>query len=231
MNAAYQHLDLQALNKEFKPLSPAQRIMRLYNLVQQNDVMYTSSFGTTAVMLLHLISQFRKQQKVHFINTTFHFNETLQYKQLLTEKLGLKVLEVLPDVTQNEITRRDRSWEHEPDLCCMVNKVITLDSVKVNYKVWITGMMAYQTHFRLGMDIFTWQDSWLKFNPLIDVSASDWASYVKQHNLPKHPLLAEGYGSVGCTHCTLKGQGRNGRWANQSKTECGLHSQNKIVIK
>lgn len=220
------HINISELNAKFLPFSPTQRIVEFYKLFNTTDVLVTSSFGTTSVMLLHLIQTINKKQEIHFVDTTFHFPETIDYKSKLSASLDLKITDILPDPTHNRMTREDKSWEKEAGLCCMVNKVITLDAVKVNYKFWMTGMMSYQTHFRSGLEIFEISGNHLKFHPLIDVTSSFWNYYVEQHNLPKHPLLKEGYGSVGCTHCTIKGTGRSGRWAGKAKTECGLHTKN-----
>ncbi len=223
-NTHLQNINLEKLNESYVILSPSQRITKFYQDFSTKETLVTSSFGTTAVMLLHLISEVNKKQKIYFIDTTFHFEETIAYKENLTNSFNLEVEDVLPDPTHNKLTRESKSWEKEAGLCCMVNKVITLDAVKVNYKYWISGRMAYQNHFRTKLNVFEISGNHLKFNPLIDVSSADWNKYIEKFRLPKHPLLPKGYGSVSCTHCTVKGEGRSGRWKGKVKTECGLHS-------
>lgn len=217
--------ELTALNEVFAQLSPSERIAELFEYFEDKDVLFTSSFGTTSAYLLHLMSTIRPEKEVHFLDTTYHFEETIAYRDSLVKQLGLKIVEILPDPTQNGLTKREQTWVEDPDLCCMVNKIVPMDAVKVDYKVWITGLMGYQTHFRSGMNLFDYSQGIIKFNPLIDVLPTMVKEYFKEHQLPQHPLKAKGYHSVGCTHCTLKGKGRQGRWANSAKTECGLHSE------
>lgn len=217
--------ELQALNEVFSELSIEARIAELFEYFDDKEVLFTSSFGTTSAYLLHLMSTIRPTKEVHFLDTTYHFAETIAYRDGLAKQLNLKVVDILPDPTQNKITQEEKTWKDDPDLCCMVNKIVPIDAVKVNFKVWITGLMGYQTHFRSGMNIFDDSQGIIKFNPLIDVSPAMVKDYFKEHQLPQHPLKAQGYHSIGCSHCTLKGRGRNGRWANSSKTECGLHTK------
>jgi len=217
-------MDLKKLNELFLPLSPLERIKTLYSHFDEKDILYTSSFGATAIYLLHLISQARPQQKVHFLDTTFHFAETLAYRNMVKERFGLTVVDILPDPTQNALSHEEKMWKTDPDLCCMVNKIVPMDAVKVNYKVWISGLIGYQTHFRSDMNVFNERQGMLKFHPLIDQKASDVQTYFEQYDLPEHPLKKQGYYSIGCSHCTRKGEGRSGRWQGKAKTECGLHT-------
>ncbi len=223
MTAISTEASAEQLNKLFTPLTFEER-MRLFNrLFKDEEVLYTSSFGTRSVMLLHLISRYRPQQKVYFINTTYHFQETLEYRDQLAKEFGLDVADLLPDAVQNMITREEKWWQSNPDVCCTVNKVLPLEPIKARHKVWITGLMSYQTNYRAGLSVFEMQDGILKFNPLIDIDEGEWFYYTSWHQLPRHPLEAQGYGSVGCEHCTAKGAGRAGRWKGRAKTECGLH--------
>lgn len=200
-----------------------ERIQNLYRYFRQEEVLYTSSFGTKSVFLLHLISRIRPSQQVYFINTGFHFQATLDYKQQLTELLGLQVADILPDPTQHQLSLKEESWNTDADLCCTINKVAALEPIKARHKVWISGLMAYQTDYRSDLKIFEQQDGLLKFHPLVDIDEGEFLYHLAYHNLPRHPLEALGYGSVGCTHCTAKGKGREGRWQGKAKTECGLH--------
>ncbi|NRA50867.1 MAG: phosphoadenylyl-sulfate reductase [Phaeodactylibacter sp.] len=216
-------LDIDRLNEIFTPLTFEQRMRMLSRVFPMEDVLYTSSFGTRSVMLLHLVSRFRPTQPVHFINTTFHFKKTLEYRDQIAEDLNLNIIDVLPDPAQNEITATEQWWRSNPDVCCTVNKVLPLEPIKAKHKVWLTGLMAFQTGFRSSLDVFEMQDGIIKFNPLIDIDEGEWLYYVGMHDLPRHPLEALGFGSVGCEHCTTKGEGRSGRWKGKAKTECGLH--------
>lgn len=223
-------MKIDALNELFESLSPTQRLEQLYDHFPEEEVLLTSSFGTNSALLLHMISRFRPTQAVHFIDTTYHFSETLRYKHELARKWNLKVVDVRPDRHLNAYTRERQSWEQEADLCCAVNKVAPLDEVKASHKVWISGLMAAQTRFRSGLKVFEPQGELLKFHPLIDLTEEDALRYRSFYRLPAHPLQAKGYGSVGCVHCTQRGEGRSGRWKGQAKMECGLHTQASAAL-
>lgn len=216
-------LDLVALNDKFRLLQPEQRITELYRIFEQDEVMLTSSFATTSAYLLHLFSTYRPEQKVLFIDTGFHFKETIVYKNYLKEVYGLQVEEVRAEEWKHEFTKTDKTWEKDPDYCCTINKVEPLETIKEQHKVWVSGLMEWQSDHRATLDIFEERGGIIKFYPLLDVSREQRDAYIKDHLLPFHPLQSKGYFSIGCTHCTKPGKGRNGRWNNSPKTECGLH--------
>lgn len=212
---------MDALNEKYLPLSPQDRILQLYQ--DFDSVLFTSSFGTTAAYLLHLFHAVRPDQEVIFLDTTYHFNETLAYKQQLTALLGLQVTDLRPESWKNEFTQKDKTWNSDPDLCCSINKVEPLDRIQGNYKVWVSGLLGSQNQFRKNLKVFEEKDGFLKFFPVVDQTEADAFAYIERHALPMHPLLKAGFNSVGCFHCTVPGKGRSGRWVNKSKTECGLH--------
>lgn len=214
---------VEELNAIFTPLSFKERIARLYLYFGKKEVLFTSSFGTKSVFLLHLLKQIEPDQKVHFIDTTYHFKETLKYKKKLTKLLKLEVIDVLPREKENKITLEDQWWIEHPKMCCSVNKVVPLESIVARHKVWISGLMSKQTDFRSRLRVFEEQGDILKFHPLIDIDAGEILYHKSYYKLPNHPLEEQGYGSIGCTHCTMKGEGRSGRWKGKDKTECGLH--------
>jgi len=214
---------VEELNTAFKPLNFRERIEKIYEYFPQEEVLMTSSFGTKSVFLLHLLQQIRPSQLVYFIDTTYHFPETIAYKKKLTEKFDLKVKEILPSEKENLMTQQDEWWIQHPRMCCTVNKIAPLDPIVAKHKVWISGLMSYQTEFRARLDVFEQRGDIIKFQPLVDIDEGEFLYHLDLHKLPRHPLEKEGYGSVGCTHCTEKGQGRNGRWARGGNKECGLH--------
>lgn len=216
-------IDVDELNRIFTPLSFEDRIKKLYEYFPESEVLYTSSFGARSVFMLHLLHKIRPSQKVHFINTTYHFPETLAYKEELTERFKLQVEEVLPETKENALTREEQWWKDHPRMCCAINKVAPLEPIKAKHSVWISGLMAYQTPFRAGLRVFEKQGDIIKFHPIVDIDEGEFLYHMSYHKLPQHPLLAEGYGSIGCLHCTAKGEGREGRWQGKEKTECGLH--------
>ena len=107
--------------------------------------------------------------------------------------------------------------------CCSINKVEPLEEIKQDYDIWASGLMSWQTEHRSSLDIFEERNGIIKFYPLIDVSKEQRDNYIREHRLPFHPLVAKGYASIGCAHCTVPGDDRSGRWNNSPKTECGLH--------
>ncbi len=215
--------NVDQLNEIFTPLSYKERIRLLYHYFNPKEVLYTSSFGTKSVFLLHLIQQIRPSQPVHFINTTYHFQETIAYKQQLEELLELQIIDVLPSEAENTLTRDEQWWIDHPKMCCSINKVVPLEPIVAQHKVWISGLIANETDFRSHLRVFEKQGDIIKFHPLIDIDRGEMLYHIGFHKLPPHPLQAQGYGSIGCSHCTVKGEGRSGRWKGSDKKECGLH--------
>ncbi|KAF0807034.1 phosphoadenosine phosphosulfate reductase [Alcanivorax xiamenensis] len=214
---------LADLNRVYRSLSFAERIQRVYQDFAPDRIMVTSSFAATSAYFLHIISTIRPEQKVHFIDTGYHFQETLEYKDYLVERFNLDVIDVTPDPQHHEVSQQERMWQTDPDLCCQVNKVTPLEEAKENYDLWISSLMSWQTEHRAGLEIFEERRGMIKFNPMIDVTREERDAYIAEHDLPFHPLVQEGYHSIGCSHCTWKGEGREGRWQGKAKTECGIH--------
>ena len=185
--------------------------------------MVTSSFAATSAYFLHIISSIRPEQVIFFIDTGFHFPETLIYRDYLMRLYHLKVQDIKADDYQHEYSVKEKLYETDPDFCCTINKINSLESIKPNYDIWMSSLMSWQTDHRAGLAIFEERRGIIKFNPMIDVSQEERDAYIAEHKLPFHPLVAEGYSSIGCTHCTVKGEGRSGRWLGKPKTECGLH--------
>lgn len=213
--------ELKELNDRYMSMTAEQRLISLYR--DFDKVLFTSSFGTSAAILLHLVSKLKPDQKVHFIDTTYHFAETLAYRDKLIELFGLQLENVRPVGWKNAFTRKNQTWTKDPDLCCSINKVEPLNELKPNYEVWMSGLMRFQNTERRSRKIFEQQDGLLKFHPIIDFTEEQQRAYFEENNLPKHPLEQLGYSSIGCAQCTFKGKDRSGRWGNTDKSECGLH--------
>jgi phosphoadenosine phosphosulfate reductase len=214
---------LKSLNNLYQSLSIHQRVEKLYEDFEVNDIMLTSSFAATSAMLLKVFSDINKQQKIYFIDTGYHFKETIIYKDYLTKLYDLNVVDVTAEEWKHEFTTDDKTWTKDPDMCCSINKVEPLDKIKQNYRVWISGLMRWQSDHRESLDYFEDRKGMVKFYPLLDVTSDGRESFIKDHHLPFHPLVSKGYFSIGCEHCTIAGKGRSGRWNNSPKTECGLH--------
>ncbi len=214
---------IKELNERYHSLTPEERVVQLYKDFAEEEVMLTSSFATNSAFLLHLFATTAPHQKIHFIDTGFHFAETLAYKKQLAELYHLDVVDVHPEDWKHEYTVKEEVWKSDPDFCCSINKVEPLAEVKKNFNVWVSGLMRWQTEHRSSLDVFEFRGGMIKFYPLIDVTKEQREEYIKSHQLPFHPLVAEGYSSVGCTHCTRPGDDRCGRWVDTPKSECGLH--------
>ncbi|WP_179346328.1 phosphoadenylyl-sulfate reductase [Winogradskyella ursingii] len=215
--------EIKALNAKYKPLSASERIKQLYKDFDAADVMLTSSFAATSAFLLKLVSDINNQQEVFFIDTGYHFDDTLSYKSQLEKQYNLNVKSVSAIEEEHEFTSKDETWKKNPDFCCSINKVKPLDRIKQHFSIWMSGLMEWQSDHRASLDIFELRGEMLKFYPLLDISKEKRDAYIEEHQLPFHPLVAKGYNSIGCKHCTVPGEDRNGRWNNNPKTECGLH--------
>ena len=215
--------EIENLNKKYNQLTVNQRIDELYKDFDAQEVMLTSSFAATSAFLLRVFSEVNQDQKIYFIKTGYHFPETLEYKEQLTDLYGLNVEDISADKKDHELTKSNETWKTDPNLCCAINKVNPLNNIKERFTVWVSGLMEWQSDHRASLDIFEERGGILKFYPLLDVTVEERETYIKENKLPFHPLVDEGYFSIGCTHCTVPGKGREGRWNNNPKTECGLH--------
>jgi len=214
---------LEKLNEAYKDMHFEERIKTLYLDFPVDKVLVTSSFAATSAYFLHIISTINPEQVISFIDTGYHFPETLAYKDELIKRFSLKVQDVKPDDYQHEYSQKEKLYQTDPDFCCSINKVQPLENIKENYDVWVSSLMTWQTDHRADMQIFEERRGIIKFNPMIDVTREERDRYIREHDLPFHPLVAKGYSSIGCTHCTVPGEGRSGRWVGKPKTECGLH--------
>lgn len=215
--------EIKVLNEKYHSLSIHERINELYNDFDESEVMLTSSFAATSAFLLRLFSDIHPSQKVYFIDTGYHFPETLDYKAELTKRYNLKVESIAALKEEYEFTLADETWRKNPEFCCSINKVKPLDIIKNKYNVWISGLMKWQSDHRATLDIFEMRGGILKFYPLLDVTKEEREAFIAENQLPFHPLVSKGYSSIGCKHCTVPGEDRSGRWNNSPKTECGLH--------
>lgn len=215
--------NIKELSAKYEQQSYHDRLKCLFEDFSEDQVLVTSAFGGTSMILLHLLSKVKPGLTVHFIDTSYHFKETLTYRDQLMEGLGLKVIDVKANQKRNQFTRDNHSWKHNHDLCCFINKVEPLEEIKPKYQVWVSGLLRFQNSNREHLGLFENKPDILKFHPIIDMSKEEVATYKYIHELPEHPLTQQGYQSIGCTHCTQKGTAREGRWADVAKTECGLH--------
>ena len=215
--------EIKALSDKYRPLMPHERVRMLYQDFVKDEVMLTSSFAATSAFLLKVFSDINKAQKIYFIDTGYHFEETMAYRNYLSFLYDLNVEDVRADADKHAFTLQDETWSKNPEFCCSINKVEPLSALKENFTVWVSGLMSWQSDHRSSLDIFEQRGGILKFYPLLDVTPEERELFISSHKLPFHPLVNKGYSSIGCSHCTVPGDDRSGRWNNSPKTECGLH--------
>ena len=225
--------DAVRLNRMFRGSSTQDMLEAVVKDNLAGDLAIVSSFGAESAVLLHLVAQVAPDVPVLFLDTGKHFAETIEYRDLLVERLGLTNLQILtPD--EADLKAKDESglrWSYDPDGCCEIRKVIPLAKALDRFDASFTGRKAFQSSTRANLPRFEVDTSdaqgRLKINPLIDWSAADIAAYFEEHDLPRHPLVAKGFPSIGCEPCTNKvapGEDpRSGRWKGWDKTECGIH--------
>lgn len=190
-----------------------------------------SSFGAEAAVLLHLISRVRPDLPVVFLETGQHFFQTLAYRRELTERLGLTdVRDIKPEAAAlSNADPRGDLWRSAPDVCCAIRKVQPLSQALAGFDTRITGRKRYQNSHRAALEPFEAADGVLTVNPLAVWSADQIEDWLRDHQLPRHPLVEQGYPSIGCWPCTRAVEtgedARDGRWAGQEKTECGIHER------
>ncbi len=190
----------------------------------------TSSFQTHSIPLLHIISTIDASVPIYFINTGFHFAETLIFRDQVANRLGLKLIDLYSMVPR--IQQRNEAgnfyFTSDPDHCCFINKTQPMQPLLNSNSVWINGVRADQNANRKSMkDEQNGPNGSLRFHPVLDWTSKMIYQYINEHQLPKHPLDEKGYSSIGCEPCTRKvdlNDPRMGRWFGLNKTECGLHT-------
>ena len=211
-----------ALNARFAQHA-AQEVMH-HAMTEMGRVALVSSFGAESVVLLHMAALIDRHAPVLFLDTGFHFTETLVYQIELAERLGLTGIRHLraPEPA-SDLPARD------PDTCCATRKTAPLRAALADFDGWITGRKRFQSGRRAGLDFFEPDPGGnrLKINPLAHWRRADVADYMTENRLPRHPLVAHGYRSIGCAPCTTAtttGEpARAGRWRNTDRDECGIH--------
>jgi phosphoadenosine phosphosulfate reductase len=191
----------------------------------------SSSFQSHSIVLLHILSRIDKNIPVFFMNTGFHFPETLQFRDDIAKEFGLNLLNInsaTPKSLQKDASGR-LLFTSDPDYCCYLNKVAPMDTILAEYDVWINGVRGDQSAVRKAMTLeMPAPHDCLRFHPMLDWTSKMIYQYQKEYNLKPHILDAQGYQSIGCEPCTrkldLEMMERQSRWFGLNKTECGLHT-------
>lgn len=196
----------------------------------------SSSFQSHSLVLLHILSRIDNTIPVYFINTGYHFAETLLFRDDVAASFGLNVIDLKPDVPK--FMQRDSEgrllFASDPDHCCYLNKTQPMDGILRSHDVWINGVRADQSSVRASMqEIQPSLHGTVRYHPMLSWTSKMIWEYRKEHKLPTHPLEEKGYISIGCEPCTRRinpaMQEREARWYGLKKVECGLHTD--LIVK
>jgi phosphoadenosine phosphosulfate reductase len=184
------------------------------------------SFQKEASVVLDLILRVAPDANVFTLDTHVLFEETYETWKRVEARYGIEVQVFQgPSLGRQAATRGDELWLHDPDACCDLRKVQPLNRALEGMDAWVAGVRRSQSAERAKTPKLAWdaRHGLWKANPLADWTDADVWRYISEHDLPYNPLHDQGYESIGCTHCTRPGAGREGRWAGTGKSECGLH--------
>jgi len=176
------------------------------------------SFQKEASVIMDMLLRIEPQARVFTLDTGVLFPETYETWRRIEQRYGITI-----DVYRGEWV--DGLWQRDPDACCGMRKVEPLERALSEVDAWVTGLRRDQSPARADTPKLDWdaRHEKRKCAPLADWTEKDVWRYLGEHDVPYHPLHDRGYSSIGCTHCTLPGGGREGRWAGTDKIECGLH--------
>jgi phosphoadenosine phosphosulfate reductase len=211
------------------PVEQALAVLRWAGMTFGDDFAVTSSMADG--LLAHLASEAVPGVQVVFLDTGYHFAETLGTRDWIAAQLPVTIVTVEPPRTVAEQDARygPRLYERDPDLCCDLRKVRPLADALSGYTAWASGVRREESAARKDTKLVDWDDKrdMIKINPLAAWTQDDVDDYIDEHDVPVNPLVELGYASIGCAPCTrpvAPGEDpRAGRWAGLSKTECGIH--------
>ncbi len=226
------------LNERFELATP-EAILR-WSLEESGleRVAVASAFQAEGTCILHMATRIRPTVPVLFLDTGFHFRETLAFERELTDRLGLNVMELRGDHTPETQAREygDRLYERDPDLCCRINKVEPFTRALHGFDAWITALRRDSAPTRADAPIVERYElepgrPMVKVNPVANWTRRDAWAYLGRHSLPHNPLYDLGYAQIGCAPCSrvaVPGEDeREGRWDGSLKVECGLHVRDR----
>ena len=203
-------------------------LLRFLFRAYEGRVALSASFGGGGIVLAHMVSRIDVRVPVLFLDTGFHFPETVAFKERFAQQYGVHVVDLS---TAREVTP-DALYSTDPDRCCRIRKVEPMQRALADFDVWITALRREQSETRRSINVVDVHAvdgrSILKVMPLAHWTRRDVDEYLAAHHVPSHPLLERGYTSIGCWPCTrptVEGESeRAGRWSGTAKIECGLHS-------
>jgi phosphoadenosine phosphosulfate reductase len=217
------------LNAGYRNHSAVAVLSRALDDAEVGPLAMVSSFGAESVVLLHMLSVMDRHRPVLFLETGMLFPETLAYQREVAERLGLTDVQVIRPNPADLFAGDPEGDLHggDPDACCALRKTAPLERALAGFDAWVTGRKRFQSGERAALEFFEAEAGRLKVNPLAHWEPKDVADYMLNNRLPRHPLVAQGYPSIGCAPCTSRvapGEPpRAGRWRGREKTECGIH--------
>ena len=205
-------------------------------LLQWTEDSFGSSYIVASNMqdavLVQLAAQVRPGVEVLFLDTGYHFAETIGTRDAVETVYGVNILNVRPEHTvaeQDQLLGKDL-FARDAGECCRLRKVVPLQNSLAPYNAWVTGIRRVEAPTRANAPLISFDEGFglVKINPIAAWSDDEMAAYIDQHGILVNPLVEEGYPSIGCAPCTRKPEPgadpRSGRWAGLAKTECGLHA-------
>ena len=231
-------MDLERINADLAGAEP-DKILSWALRTFPYQVAMTTSFQNSGVALIHMVRRLAFGFPIFFIDTGFHFPETLEFKARLAREWNLNVHTIIPHLSRTKLEKKygPLLYARDPDLCCRINKVAPLDDLKreIGLRNWISALRKDQSETRKDLaPVMADADGDLRIHPLAEWTRERVWDYIRDYRLPYHPLYDQGYLSIGCFPpcCTskngLEGDERAGRWPGREKTECGLHEGMKI---
>lgn len=225
--------NLPRISQRFEQRAPHE-LLRSALATYGEEIVLATGFGLSGIVLMHLVAGLRPGMSVFYLQTDLFFPETMALRDRLTDRFGLRFLEIPPEISLAEQQQRygPELWRHNPELCCQLRKVRPLRRFLAGKKAWITGIRRDQSPTRSQTSLVEWDEAnhVAKLNPLAAWSREQVWSYIKRHDLPYNRLHDNDYTSIGCWPCTRPtGPGeseRAGRWAGRNKMECGIHCAN-----
>lgn len=223
------HAEARSLNVQFAGADTTTVLDAALHEIFPDRIALVSSFGAESAVLLHLVSEVDKATPILFVDTQKLFGETRRYRDRLAERFGLTdVRTFLPDEEDVEQADPDGGlWMRDTDRCCHVRKVLPLEKALTGFDAWFTGRKRFQSSTRAQLSLFEADGDRIKVNPLANWTVHDLKAYAERHDLPPHPLVEQGFLSIGCMPCTDRVQPgedpRAGRWRGKDKVECGIH--------
>ena len=220
-----------SLSAQFETKTP-QEIIQWAVEACAPEITVSTSFQTESMPLLYMVTRIMPDICILFLDTGYHFWDTLIFREQIQHDWGLNVVDIYRDVRWDVFMRQNvRTLPlQDANLCCYIHKVQPMQKALRGSRAWITGIRRDQTRGRAHAQILELEDDGLlKVNPLLNWTKNDIQAYRMAHHLPAHPLYERGYRSIGCAPCTIavgtNDDDRAGRWSGRGKTECGLHTE------